>query len=200
MITSSLPGEGKSFISFQLWKMLAELNASVLLIDCDLRKSVMKEKLGLRSDDLTTGIEHYLSAQANLEDVIYETNIPNGYVIPCFSSVVNPTVLLESDYFRKMIEETGRKFDYIILDTAPVISVADALKISQYADGTVLVVRSNDTPRKFISETVQLLKRASKPLLGIVLNRIDTTPKGSGYYKYYYHSDYYKSYYGKDGK
>lgn len=77
MITSSLPGEGKSFISFQLWKMLAELNASVLLIDCDLRKSVMKEKLGLRSDDLTTGIEHYLSAQANLEDVIYETNIPN---------------------------------------------------------------------------------------------------------------------------
>lgn len=61
MITSSLPGEGKSFISYHLWKMLSELGSSVLLIDCDLRKSAMKTKLGLSGNDLTYGIEHYLS-------------------------------------------------------------------------------------------------------------------------------------------
>lgn len=203
MITSSLPGEGKSFISYHLWKMLAELGSSALLIDCDLRKSVMKKNLGLKGSELTYGIEHYLSGQAGIEDVIYATDVNNGYMIPCLSSVVNPTVLLESDYFVKLMNETGKRFDYVILDTAPVGSVADALDNAGYCDGTVLVVRSNDTPRKYITHTLELLKRTSTPLLGMVLNRMDTSSKTSSYYRYYNRKGY-DHYYGngtkKEGK
>lgn len=199
MVTSSLPGEGKSFISYHLWEMLAELGSSVLLIDCDLRKSAMKNKLGLTDTDLTYGIEHYLSGQVNEEDVIYATNVNNGYMIPCLSSVINPTVLLESDYFSRLMNEAGKKFDYVILDTAPVGSVADALNNAGYSDGTVLVVRSNDTPRKYITHTLELLKRTSTPLLGMVLNRMDTSSRTSSYYRYYNRKGY-DHYYGYSNK
>ena len=195
MVTSSLPGEGKSFISYHLWEMLAELGSSVLLIDCDLRKSAMKTELGLAGDNLTYGIEHYLLGQVNMDEVIYATDVNNGYMIPALSSVINPTVLLESDYFSKLMSEAGRKFDYVILDTAPVGSVADALNNAGYCDGTVLVVRSNDTPRKYITHTLELLKRTSTPLLGIVLNRMDTSSRTSSYYRYYNRKGY-DHYYG----
>ena len=103
-------------------------------------------------------------------------------------------------YFRILLENCRETFDCIILDTPPLGSVADALNISKYCDGTVLVVRSGFTKKKFVNESVQALRRAGSPLLGIVLNRVDTGKKGSSYY----YKDYYKygAYYykGKKGK
>lgn len=79
MITSSVPNEGKSFITIHLWKMMAELGSRVLLIDCDLRKSELRTKYGIGSKEKLTGIAHYLAGKIELEQAIYATNIENGF-------------------------------------------------------------------------------------------------------------------------
>ena len=196
MVTSSAPNEGKSFIAMNLWKMVAELGTPTLIIDCDLRKSVLRAKYAFSSTSQIAGCVHYLAGKAELEDVIYETNIPNAYIIPVAKTVSNPTILLENERFGKMIEECKKKFGMIILDTPPLGSVADALNIATYCDGTVLVVRSGDTPRKVVDDSVQMLRRTEVPLLGIVLNRADIGGRSNLYYKRYYRSGYYYKGYG----
>lgn len=199
MVTSSMPNEGKSFVTMQLWKMIAELGTSVLYIDCDFRKSVIRSKYALSTSGQMKGGAYYLAGQATLDEVIYETNIPNGYIIPVAKTVANPTILLENANFTKMIEECKKRFDIILIDTPPLGSVADALNIAKHCDGTVLVVRSGDTPRKAVANSVQLLKRTEVPLLGIVLNRAKVD--GSNlYYKKYYGRSGYGYYYGGGGE
>lgn len=196
MITSSLPNEGKSFLTVQLWKMMAELGTSTLLIDCDLRNSEMRSKyrIGNSEGDKMQGLVHYLAGSASLQEVLHRTNIPNGYMIPAAASVANPTILLEGPRFAPLLEGCAKSFDCVLIDTPPLGSVADAMNISTHCDGTVLVVRSGETPRKIVSNSVQLLKRTETPMLGIVLNRADTSKKSNYYYNRYYRYGYYKGY------
>ena len=181
MVTSSVPNEGKSFIAMQLWKMMAEVGGSIVLIDCDFRNSEMRYKYNIASVDAENliGAPYYLAGWAEMQDVIYKTNIPNGYMVPVTSSIANPTILLESQGFAELLDYCRQNFDYILVDTPPLGSVADALNIARYCDGSVLVVRSGDTPRKLVENSVQMLKRAESPLLGIVLNRVDLNSRSS---------------------
>ena len=183
MITSSVPNEGKSFITMQLWRMMAEVGSRVLLIDCDLRKSEMRAKYGISSDEKITGIAHYLAGKVELQDAIYATNVPNGFFLPLAASVVNPAILLENPRFAKMIETE---------------SVADALRIATHADGVVMVVRSGKTSRKLVADAVDKLKRTGVPILGVVLNWVEMSRKGSYYYKHYYYNGYYGKGYGHE--
>lgn len=196
MLTSSMPNEGKSFLTLQLWKMMAEVGTPTVLIDCDFRNSEIRSKYGLSSKERIIGGPHYLAGKAELQDVIYQTNIPNGFMIPVTSSIANPTILLENARFTHMIEECSKIFGYVLIDTPPISSVADALNIATHCDGTVLVVRSGETPRKMVDNSVQLLKRTDTPLLGIVLNRADMNSKSNMYYHRYYKSNYYYKNYG----
>lgn len=193
MVTSSVPNEGKSFITLQLWKMMAEVGAPVLLLDCDFRNSEMRRKYSISStnNEKLIGAAHYLAGQAEIQDVIYKTNIPNGYMIPVTSAIANPTILLESPNFAKMLEYCEQHFAYILVDTPPLGSVADALNITRHCDGSILVVRSGSTSRKIVENSVQMLKRTETPLLGVVLNRVDVNNRSSAYYHRYYHSSYY---------
>ena len=116
MITSSVPNEGKSFITMQLWRMMAEVGSRVLLIDCDLRKSEMRAKYGISSDEKITGIAHYLAGKVELPDAIYSTNVPNGFLMPLAASVANPSILLENPRFAEMIEVCAGQFDYVLVN------------------------------------------------------------------------------------
>lgn len=206
MVTSSVPNEGKSFICVNLWRSLAKLGNKVLLIDCDLRNSEMRTKYGLSSTEAPDGIAHYLSGQSHLQDVICGTNVENGDMIPLEGTVPNPVMLLESHRFERMLRECAKYYDYIILDTPPLASVADAMKIATHCDGTMLVVRSHSTPRKLVMESLQQLRRTGKPVLGTVLNRVESGTRKSAYYnRYYRYGGYYKKYgqygsYGQYGK
>ena len=196
MITSSVPNEGKSFISLQLWKMMARVGARALLLDCDFRNSEMRRKYGISSvnNEKLVGAAHCLAGLANIEDVIYKTNIPNGYMIPVTGSVANPNILLENPNFSRMLEYCKKQFDYVLVDTPPLGSVADALNMTHHCDGSILVVRSGKTRRKVVEYSVQMLNRAESPLLGVVLNRADIKGRSNPYYHRYYHSGYgYKS-------
>ena len=196
LITSSVPDEGKTFVALNLWRSVASVGKRTLLIDCDLRLSQMRTKLDITTSENFVGIAHLLSGQADIPDVIYRTNVPNGYMMPVTNLVADPTFLLESERFREMMDSCSETFDYIILDCPPLGSVADALNISKYCDGSLLVVRSGMTGRRLVMSSVQALKRVGSPLLGIVLNRVDTR-RGSGsyYYKdyYAYGAEYYQS-------
>ncbi len=193
MVTSSVPNEGKSFIAMQLWRMMAEVGTPSLLIDCDFRNSEMRRKYGLHSADKEKlmGAAHYLAGKTDVQNIIYKTNIPNGYMIPVTTAIVNPTILLESANFARMLDYCKEHFAYILVDTPPLASVADALNIARYCDGSVLVVRSGDTPRKVVDSSVQMLRRTDTPLLGLVLNRADVSGRSSAYYHRYYRSSYY---------
>ena len=201
MITSSTPNEGKSFVTMQLWKMLAEVGNRALLIDCDMRNSEMKNKWGFQTEDDLLGIVHFLAGKAEINDIVYSTNVPNGYIVPVAANVPNPTILLESQRFRELLDVCKHEFEYILIDTPPLGSVADAMNIAPKTDGSLLIIRSGETPRKVVENSVSLLKRSGVPLLGVVLNRADTSKHGNNYYyNHYYQYGYYndRGYYGQN--
>lgn len=195
MVTSGASNEGKSFVTVQLWRMIAELGTPAVLIDCDFRKSEMRSKYAMATSGNLIGGVHYLAGKAELDDVIYETNVPNGYIIPVAKTVTNPAILLESERFTQMVKHCRQRYGVVLIDTPPLGNVADALNIATHCDGTVLVLRGSETPRKLAMDAVRQLKRTEVPLLGVVLNRAQVDSKSSLYYKRYYKSGYnYKEY------
>lgn len=203
MVTSSIPNEGKSFIAMQLWKMMAQVGTPVVLVDCDFRNSELRRKYGISSTDSgkLVGATHYLAGQTDIQSVIYRTNIANGYIIPTALSIANPTILLESPRFANLLETCRQQYGCVLIDTPPLGSVADALKIARQCDGSVLVIRSGQTTRKVAANSVRMLQRAGSPLLGVVLNRAEMKGRSSVYYRRYYRSNgYYSGYqYGSSG-
>ena len=199
MVTSSMPNEGKSFLTFRLWKMIAELGTRVLYMDLDLRNSTTRMEFGLSCADEMTGVAHYLSGMCSIDEVLYRTNVRNGYVMPIGNYVSNPSLLLEGEAFTRLMDECKARFEYILVDTPPLGSVADALGISRFCDGTLLVIASG-TPRKMVANSAQLLERAGCPLLGTVMNRAGSKGR-RGYYNYgYYYNQYGYGEYGKKNK
>lgn len=191
LILSSVPKEGKSSIAVQLWKMMAEAGFPTVLVDTDLRKSVLKERLQYQYKGEEKGLDYYLSGQADYEEVVYETNIDNGYLVPVSNLLENPLVLLEDARFRTLLEMLSKEYRYVIIDSPPLDSVADGAYLSTLCDGVILVVRSGMTPRSLIRQSLQQLERSESTLLGVVLNRVET--QNHAYQKYYgKYGDYYE--------
>ena len=192
VVTSSIPNEGKSFLALCLWRAMAQTGKKVLFVDCDLRLSEIKDIYDIQTSDAFFGIAHVLSGQCAVQDVMYKTNIPNAYMIPSANAVSNPATLLESEHFKEVLDQVADVFDYVIIDTPPIGTVADALTIGKVADGNILVVRSGYTKKVLVRDTIERLKVTNQPLLGIVLNRVDVSRNSSYYYKGY--GDYYGNY------
>lgn len=185
LLTSCQPNEGKSTISSYLWKMLAEAGFPTVLVDVDLRKSVMKTRFQMDYDDDTTmGLNHYLSGMAEYEDVVYSTNIPNGYMVPCTQLLENPSALLEDVRFKELLNTLSENYRFVIIDSPPLGSVSDGALIASLCDGAVLVVRAGTTPRTLIKQSLYEIQQSGCKLLGTVLNRADV--KGRAYGKYGY--------------
>lgn len=188
LITSSLPNEGKSTISINLWKMMAEAGFPTVFLDVDLRKSVIKGRHNMKSETEIKDLGYYLSGQAEYEDVVYETNIPNAYIVPCCNLLENPSALLEDARFAELLDKLAEQYRYVIIDSPPLGSVADAAQVASLCDGAVLVVRSGETSRNVIRQSMQQLEQVNCRLLGVILNRVEASGRA------------YKSYYGKYGK
>ena len=197
VITSSLPNEGKSMVSVRLWKLLAEAGFPTVLVDVDLRNSEVKEKYKVKG--IKEGLNHFLSGLAEYEDVVYETNIPNGHIVPVATLLENPSALLEDPRLAELLDRLAEDYRYVIIDTPPLDNISDGALLASMSDGAVLVVRCGETPKGLVRQSLQQLDRVSCPLLGTVLNRAET--KGSAYRKYYgryakKYGSYYGAYYG----
>lgn len=187
IVTSSVPNEGKSFISVYLWKMLAEAGFKTAFIDLDLRKASATNRYKVKTSEEVKGIDYYLSGIAEYEDVVYNTNIENGFFVPCTNVLENPTVLLEDPKFKELLNKLSDEFRYVIIDSPPLDNVADGALIASMCDGAVMVVRSGYVSKKIIRQAVDQLDRVGCKLLGTVLNRVPKTKKKYGkYYSYGY--------------
>ena len=137
-ITSSVQNEGKSLVAFDLSKTMAESGKKILMVDADLRKSVLAAKYHIQGID--KGLSHYLTGQAEIEDIIYETETEGFYLSVAGPLSPDPTSLLDSDQFQKFIDKVREDYDYVIIDAPPLGVVIDAVIIGKYCDGAVLVI------------------------------------------------------------
>lgn len=188
LVTSTHENEGKSTIATELSKSLSDIDKRTLLIDADMRKSVILRH-NLKSQGIS-GLSELLSGQAELHEVLFETQIPHFNVIFSGRFPPNPVELLNSDAFKELIEFASANYDYIVVDTPPLAPVIDASVISTYCDGAVLVIANGKTRINEAHAAIEQLKKSNSKILGAVLNQTDSKGKFTGgYYKkssYYY--------------
>ena len=186
-VTSATPNEGKSSVSFELAISYAQMGKKVLLVDADLRKSVMRQRH--KKGKVRLGLANYLVGKAKLEDALCTTDVRNMDMI--FSGPVppNPSELLGNNRFKKMIADAREYYDMVIIDTPPLGSVIDTAVVSKSCDGAVIVVSCGDVSYRFVRKVKDQLGVAGIRILGVVLNKVNISGKG-------YYGKYYGKYYG----
>lgn len=188
-MTSSVPNEGKSSISLSLSRTLAESGKKILMVDADLRKSVMAARYHIQGID--KGLSHYLTGQAEVEDIIYETEVEGLGITVAGPLSPDPTSILDSEQFEQFIENVRDMFDYVIIDAPPLGVVIDAVIIGKYTDGAVIVIEQGVIKRKIVQDVIKQLKRGEVRILGAVLNKVDERIGAYGNYEYKYSYSYY---------
>ena len=196
-VTSSYPEDGKTTVTANLALMFAMSDAKVVLIDADIRKGRIAKYFKTKSNP---GLSDYLSGLVTLDEVLHTSEInENLSYIPCGTHSPKPYELLESEKMTQLLEELKTKFDYIVIDTPPILLVSDSLAIAPKTDGTVLVCRHNLSYVSDMERSLSTLSFAKANVLGIVVNDYHNTQgKGYGYggYHGYYHYSKYSYGYG----
>ena len=192
LVTSAFSGEGKSTVVLNLCRSLAELGKSVILIDADMRKSVLKTKVSKEVPAL--GLSHFLSGQCKFADIPCSTNINNLSVI--FSGIVppNPSELLSTNNMKKLVAYCGDHYDYVIVDCPPIGLVVDAAVVAPFCDGSLILIEAGEVKYRIAQEVVAKMRATECPILGVVLNKVDYRG-GNGYGYGSYYGKKYKNYY-----
>lgn len=168
-VTSALSGEGKSTISVNLAVALAQTGARVLLVDADLRRPTVAETLGVEGG---VGLTTVLARDAEVADVVQEWGSDGLHVLPSGAIPPNPTELLGSPAMRRLVAQLRRTYDHVVIDTSPLLPVADATVLAGLVDGTVVVAHSGRVRRTQLAQALGNLERVSAHVLGVVLNQI----------------------------
>ena len=198
-LSSALSGEGKSLTAVNLAYTLAQLNKRVIILDCDMRRPTLAEKMGLNKKP---GLSEYLTGQHEFKDVVQRYGREEEvafHVISAGESPPNPVEMLSSLRMERLLDSLREAYDYILLDLPPVSEVTDAMAIAPRTDGMLLVVRQDYCDRIVLSETVQQFAFINAKVLGVVFNcTSEHSGKyyGKSYYKRYYRRRYYKRYKG----
>lgn len=192
LVTSSIPGEGKTTVAINLAITLAQTGSKVVLLDCDLRKPTIHKYLHINSKAVG-GITNILSAKEDIENCTLYFSDLNLYVITSGAIPPNPAELLASAKMEHFIAKLSEKYDYVIIDTPPVSVVTDAAILSKNSDGIIFVLRQNYTK----IETAKLAKKnlgiVGANIIGCVFNAFNAG-KSSKSYAYYSYKDYNYSY------
>jgi capsular exopolysaccharide synthesis family protein len=195
-LSSALSGEGKSLSAINLAYSLSQLDKKVILIDCDMRRPTLAEKLGVLKKP---GLSNYLTGQSDLEGLLQYCNLPGDetafHVITAGENPPNPIELLSSTRMQKVLNGLRKIYDYIILDLPPVGEVSDAMAVAKETDGMLLVVRQNYCNRPVLIDAVRQFEFIDSKILGVVYN---CASENNGHY-YKYRKGYYKKYYNRYG-
>jgi|WetSurMetagenome_2_1015567.scaffolds.fasta_scaffold26249_2 polysaccharide biosynthesis transport protein len=191
MVTSANPSEGKTMVASNLAQSLAMRGRPTVIIDCDLRKPRVHKIFGL---DALPGLTNYLSGNAAKEEILRETAIPNLLVIPAGPQSPSPSNLLNSEIYKELLSQLRQHFAHIIIDTPPILGFSDARIVSVLVDGTFLVTRHNSTHKAAARLATQLLNQVNAPIMGGVLNDVETSSMKYGGYQYYNYKLYSKYY------
>ena len=184
VITSCLPADGKSTVSLRLAMTFAESEKKTVLVDADMRRSVLMRRVRAEGDNTSVGLSHVLSGQKSVTEALYETNLKNLYVIPSGKFPTNSTELLGNSRFEELIIALKKTFDYVIVDTPPLGSVVDAAVAAKRCDGSVWLFPGKRF-QKMAKSVLEQLKAANSNFLGVAMNNVEVR-KNSYYYKRYY--------------
>jgi capsular exopolysaccharide synthesis family protein len=190
LITSTIPGEGKSFSTTNLALTFASHGEKVVVIDCDLRKPNIHKLLQLEN---TKGVIDVCGGKATLDEVTQRNVHPNLDVIPAGGRAKNPTQVLNSKGFELMLTDLRKRYDRVFVDTPPLAAVSDALIILPLVDGSIFTIFFNKVRRKAAQFSAKRLLEANVPNFGAVLNGLNLAV--SGYYYAQYYDKSYKDYY-----
>lgn len=183
MIAGPAPEVGKSFISTNLATIFAQSDKKVLLIDADMRRGYMHKYFDV---EVKPGLSEFLSNQAELNQVIHQTEVNGLNVITRGKSPTNPSEMLGSQKFKKLLDELSQQYDHIIIDTPPILAVTDGIIISQYAGVNLLIARYSKSQMKELELSLNRFEQAGVKVNGFILNDIQRTA-GAGYsYNYAY--------------
>lgn len=191
LVTSPKPNEGKSITAGNLAVVMAQAGHKVLLIDADLRRPVQHQLLNVTKDRGMTDIlmvfhlkGHVANIQELLDSVIQETPEHGLHLLPSGAQVPNSHMLLGSDAVPTLLNVLRKRYDYIILDSPPILAVTDAVALSTVVDGLILITDAGTIRRRELQQSIDRLRTVSANILGISLNRLD--PKSQGYYSPYF--------------
>ncbi len=191
MTTSAYPEDGKTTVTVNLALMFALSDAKVILIDADIRKGRVAKYFKCRT---IPGLSDCLSGQNSLDEVIHHSHMnENLSYITCGTHSPKPYELLESEEMQNLIEELKTRYDYIIIDTPPILLISDALAISPFTDGVALVCRHQVSYVSDIARALNTLKFAKANILGVIVNDYKEPKQHKfygGYKKYYYYNSY----------
>ena len=181
VVTSTQPKEGKSTTAGNLALSLAQDDKKVILVDCDLRRPSVHKKFFLSN---TLGVTEVILGKKNIEEVVQKYNsnldiLTSGKIPP------NPSEMLGSEQMTKFLMDLRDIYDYVILDTAPILAVTDSQILSTKADGVIFIVMAGKAKKDEILQAKSQLDKVKAPIIGSVLNNIDTSDNKNQYYYYY---------------
>ena len=184
LMTSSAPGEGKATTLCNVAMTMADAGHKVIIIDCDLRKPRIHKFFEVSN---RVGITDILLKGEDFKSFLRGGFHPNLEIITSGKIPSNPSEILYSNAMKNLIEKIKMEYDYVFIDTPPVIAVTDAVIMSQYIDGVVLVCSSGKTEVEMVKKAKESLAKVNANILGVVLNKIPL--KGQKYANYYYYSN-----------
>lgn len=188
LVTSAAASEGKTASSLNLATTLASAGSRVLLIDADLRRPSCHYAFGVPTDN---GLSRFLAGQVSLAETIRQVEVPNLSFIPAGPTPPNPAELVGSERMRETLEQLREEYDFVIIDSPPSLPVTDAVLLGREADGVILVVKGNDTPRELVRRARDQLTQANAHILGALVNNVNV-----GWGGLYGYGRYYGGYYG----
>ncbi|MCD6049694.1 MAG: capsular exopolysaccharide family protein [Verrucomicrobia bacterium] len=191
MVASAMPQEGKSWVSLNLARSFARKGERTLLIDCDVRRGTMHSLFGVES---TPGVVEVLSGGLKAVEAIKDTDTPNLFILPRGKYHAGVADFFGNQNFVDMMKHLRSSYDRIIMDTPPVLGLAETSTMLSYVDGVVFVIWSGRTPYRTVETAVKTLRANKAKFLGFVLNRLDLSATSNYYYYYYYSHNYYDSY------
>lgn len=196
MVTSSASKEGKSTTAVNLAVTLAQMGSRVLLIDSDLRRPALHNFFSVEK---TYGLTNVLIGSLSFDDVLKKTEVDNLDLITAGDIPPNPSEMVASEAMRKLIDEAHQRYDFVVMDSPPVIAVTDAAILATRVDGTILVASSGFISKREVSRAVSLMKNVRSKIMGVVLNSLDIKRIYGSYYYYFHYYQYYY-YYGSESK
>lgn len=187
LITSTAPGEGKTFTSSCLAGVFAQEGGKrVLLIDADMRKPESGRNFGINGAGLSAGLSSVLRGELEFSRAVLVSSNPEFCFLPSGPVPSNPSELLSSPRLEEILKTAQNHFDWVIVDSPPVLPLADTTVITPLCDAVVLVVRLNSTPAKLVQQAIDQIGR--EHICGVVLNRQKQARSSRYYYQYYYRS------------
>ena len=194
LTTSALPKEGKTTTTINLALTLVGMGSRVVVLDCDMRRPTCHKRLGVRPEK---GLIHYLTGQAGMEEIVTPTPAAGTlHLVACGPIPPNPTELLSQPLAAELVRWLAGQYDFVLIDSPPVMGVTDSRILATLADAVILVVRSHATTRSLVRRTLDDFHQIHSRVIGVVLNGADIHSSDYDYYGYY---SYYRSYYLEDG-